>query len=156
MDWLKELLRSLPLEGISEVLAKFVVLWIHLVDGVPADELPLLAYVGASVLVLILLFFVLRILPKFLRGVLWVLAAAILFTPAGTMGDAGGSAPAIIGVAHALLMGQTELAFLNLLPILAVTIVLLVVGGLLQVIYQTAINVGANIRANRANTTNEN
>lgn len=154
MDWLKELLRSLPLESISEVLAKVVVAWTHLVEGVPADELPFLAYVGASLLVLALLFFALRLVPKFLRGMLWVLAAAILFTPAGTMGDSGGSAPAIIGVAHALLMGQTELAFLNLLPILAVAIGLLVIGGLVQMIYGIAVDARANLKTG-TNTANE-
>lgn len=154
MDWLKELLRSLPLESISEVLAKVVVAWTHLVEGVPADELPFLAYVGASLLVLALLFFALRLVPKFLRGMLWVLAAAILFTPAGTMGDSGGSAPAIIGVAHALLMGQTELAFLNLLPILAVAIGLLVIGGLVQMIYGIVVNARANLKTG-TNTANE-
>lgn len=154
MDWLKELLRSLPLESISEVLAKVVVAWTHLVEGVPADELPFLAYVGASLLVLALLFFALRLVPKFLRGMLWVLAAAILFTPAGTMGDSGGSAPAIIGVAHALLMGQTELAFLNLLPILAVAIGLLVIGGLVQMIYGIVVDARANLKSG-TNTANE-
>lgn len=154
MDWLKELLRSLPLESISEVLAKVVVAWTHLVEGVPADELPFLAYVGASLLVLALLFFALRLVPKFLRGMLWVLAAAILFTPAGTMGDSGGSAPAIIGVAHALLMGQTELAFLNLLPILAVAIGLLVIGGLVQMIYGIVVDARANLKSS-TNTANE-
>lgn len=154
MDWLKELLRSLPLESISEVLAKVVVAWTHLVEGVPADELPFLAYVGASLLVLALLFFALRLVPKFLRGMLWVLAAAILFTPAGTMGDSGGSAPAIIGVAHALLMGQTELAFLNLLPILAVAIGLLVIGGLVQMIYGIVVDARTNLKSG-TNTANE-
>lgn len=152
MEWLKDILKSLPLEGISEILAKLVLWWTHLVEGVPADELPFLAYVGASVLVLVLLFFALRLLPKLLRGVLWVLAAAILFTPAGTMNDLGGSAPAIIGVAHALLMGQTELAFLNLLPILAVAIVLLVVGGLVQMIYGVVIDARANLKASTSDT----
>lgn len=51
------------------------------------------------------------------------------------MNDAGGSAPAIIGVIHSVLMGQIDLALAKLLPILAAAVILLVIGGLLQLIY---------------------
>lgn len=146
MDWLKELFKSLPLEGISEILAKIVFLWIRLVDGVPESELPFLAYVGVSIAVLILLFFALRLVPKFLRGILWVIVASVLLTPAGTIDDSGGSAPAIIGVAHHLLMGRPEFAFSAFLPVLSTAIIMLVIGALLQMIYATIIIARANAK----------
>lgn len=134
MDWLKEIVRSLPLEGISEILAKIVFLWIRLVDGIPEEELSFSVYVGASIIVLILLYFFTKILPKFLRGVIFILSVAILFTPGGTIGDTGGSAPAIIGVAHHVLMGDFGKALSGLLPILAVAMILFVAGALWQMI----------------------
>ncbi|MDO4251522.1 MAG: hypothetical protein Q4C68_08450 [Moraxella sp.] len=143
MDWLKDFVKNLPLEGISEILAKIVFLWIRLVDGVPESELPFLVYVGASIVVLILLFFLLRIFPKFIRDVIIVLFIAVLFTPAGTMGDAGGSAPAIIGVAHHVLMGDFVKALSGFLPILSVAIILFIAAALWQMIWAAVLDAQA-------------
>lgn len=134
MEWLKSLLKSLPLESISEVLAKIVLWWTRLVEGVPEAELSLWTYVGGSVLVLILLYWVLKILPKALRGIVWILSAAILLTPGSAMGEAGGTAPAIIDAFYHLLMGETALALTAMLPILAVAIAGLVLVAIWQLL----------------------
>lgn len=135
MEWLKDLLRSLPLESISEVLARVVLWWTHVVDGVPEEQLALHTYVGGSVLVLILLYWVLKLVPRFMRGMIWIVSAAILLTPGTTIGDTGGSAPAIIDVLHSLLMGEPSLAILAFLPILAVIIVGLILGAMWKFVY---------------------
>ena len=64
MQWLKELVKSLPLDVISEYIAKLVIWWSNLVKDIPDKDLPFLAYVGASALVLLLLIFVARVMPR--------------------------------------------------------------------------------------------
>lgn len=130
MDWLKDILKTLPLESISEVLAKVVFWWTQLVSGVPEEVLAFNTYVIGSLLVLLLLYWVLKIVPPFLRGIIWCLSAAILLTPGETIADTGGTAPAVIGVLHGFLMGEPAAAMSALLPILAVTIVLLIIGAI--------------------------
>lgn len=80
MDWLKNLVKSLPLDTISEYIAELVIWWSHLVKDVPDNDLPFLAYVGASILVLLLLIFVARVIPRPIGGMLWALAVAVLLT----------------------------------------------------------------------------
>lgn len=134
MDWLKDLIKSLPLETISEYVAELVIWWSNLVKDVPDNDLPFLAYVGASVLVLVLLIFVVRVLPRPLGGMLWALAVAVLLTPGDTLTGSGQIAPAIAGVAHSVLMGDMATAVSMFLPILMVFIVLLMVGAIWQVL----------------------
>lgn len=134
MDWLKELLQLLPLEQFSEILAKIVLVWIRLVDGVPEEQLAFYTYVGGCFLVLFLFYFALRLIPKMFRGIIWVMSVAILLTPGATINDTGGTAPAIIEVLHAFIMGEPALAIAAFLPILAVIIVGLILGGIWQLL----------------------
>lgn len=134
MDWLKNLLKSLPLDTISEYIAQFVLWWSHLVEDVPDNDLPFLAYVGASIIVLLLLIFVVRVMPRPLGGMLWALAVAILLTPGDALMGTGQIAPAIAGVAHGVLMDDFAGAISAFLPILAVFVVLLFVGAIWQIL----------------------
>ncbi|STZ56144.1 Uncharacterised protein [Moraxella lacunata] len=134
MDWLKNLVKSLPLDTISEYIAELVIWWSHLVKDVPDNDLPFLAYVGASILVLLLLIFVVRIIPRPIGGMLWALAVAVLLTPGDTLTGSGQIAPAIAGVAHSVLMGNTAGAISAFLPILVVFVVLLFVGAIWQIL----------------------
>lgn len=122
------------LERLSEYLAKLVFWWIHLVEGVAEDKLPVYTYIGCSVAVLLLLLLVLRILPKSLRGMLWIISAAVLLTPGDTLGHTGQIAPAIIGVLHGLLMKDYARAINAFLPIIAMTVVGLVIGAIWQIL----------------------
>lgn len=134
MDWLKNLLNSLPLESISEQLAQIILWWSKLVEGVPDTELPFLAYTGASLLVLLVLVLVVRLLPRPLGGILWLFVAAILLTPGDALASTDQIAPAIAGVAHGILMGDMTAATNAMLPILAVFTMLLIVGGIWQLL----------------------
>lgn len=134
MDWLKNLLKSLPLDTISEYVAKLVIWWSNLVKNVPDDDLPFLAYVGASVLVLLLLILVARMLPRPFGGMLWTFAVAVLLTPGDALVGTGQIAPAIAGVAHGVLMGDMASAMSAFLPILAVFVALLFVGAIWQIL----------------------
>lgn len=130
MDWLKNLVQNLPLDLISDIITKLTILWSKLVADVSDEDLPLVAYMGSSVLALVLLFFVVRVLPRPIGGILWMLAVAILLTPADTLSSSDQLAPAIAGVAHRILMGDFQGAMVASLPILAVFTVLLIVGGI--------------------------
>ncbi len=139
MDFLKRLVERLPLEQISEVLGRIVFWWIRFVEGVPEASLAFYTYIGASLLVLILLWGLARLLPRVLdtiMGVVWIAAAAILLTPMINSDPSfdSSNAPAIIDVLHHLLMGEPTLAIQSFLPILAVMALLLALGALWQAI----------------------
>lgn len=134
MEWLKNLVKNLPLDIFSEIIAKLVIWWSGLTSDISADDLPFVAYVGASVVVLALLIFVVRVLPRPIGGIMWVFAVAVLLTPGDTLTGSGQIAPAIAGVAHSVLMGRFSEALVGLMPILAVLTVLLLVGAIWQVL----------------------
>lgn len=134
MQWLKELVKSLPLDVISEYIAKLVIWWSNLVKDIPDKDLPFLAYVGASALVLLLFIFVARVMPRPFGGMLWALALAVLLTPGDTLTGTGQIAPAVANVAHSVLMGDVSEARNAFLPILAVFIMLLFLGAIWQVL----------------------
>lgn len=134
MDWLKSIVEHLPLDFLSELLARVVILWSRLVQDVPENQLPLYAYVGGSVLVLLLWLLVARILPRPISGISWIMLAAVLFTPGTALGDTGQIAPACVSVVHAILMKDIGLAFRHAMPILAVMIAGLFIGGIWQLL----------------------
>ena len=134
MDWLKKLLQSLPLDAISAVLGNLVVWWSHLVEGVPPAQLPLYAYIGGSIVVLLLWLLVVRLLPKPLGGISWVMLFAVLFAPGSALGDPSALAPASIGVVYSLMMKDVSGAIANALPILVVTVAGLFVGFIWQLL----------------------
>lgn len=133
MDWLKGLIKSLPLETISEWLAGLVLWWSNITSGIPADDLPFYAYVGTSLIVLILMLFVIRIMPRTFGSVFWLFCVATLLTP-DTLSGEGQVAPAVAGVAHGILMKDYAGAMSSLLPILTVFVVLLCLGAIWQIL----------------------
>lgn len=149
MDWLKNLVQNLPLDLISEIVTKLTIIWSKFVQDVPDEELPFTAYVGSSALVLVLLLFVVRVLPRPFGGIMWMLAASVLLTPSNTLANSDQLAPAIASVAHRILMKDPSGAVVAFLPILAAFIVLLFIGGiwhLLRGVLQNAEKQKANIR----------
>ena len=134
MDWLISILESLPLDTISDYLSDLIIWWSHLVAGVPPELLPLYAYVGFSIAVLLLWILVARVLPRPLGGMSWLAIAAVLLTPGMAMGDSGNIAPASIGVVYGFLMKDMGAAVSNLLPILVVFLVGLILGFIWNVI----------------------
>lgn len=134
MDWLKQLLQSLPLDKISDILGGIVVWWSQMVKDVPPADLPLYAYVGGSIIVLILWVLVSRMLPKPVGGISWMVLFAVLLTPGTALGDSGDIAPASIGVVYGLLMKDMGLAVASLIPILVVLIAGLFIGFIWQLI----------------------
>ncbi|PIE47483.1 MAG: resolvase [Gammaproteobacteria bacterium] len=129
MDWLK----NLPLDNISEKINDIVQLWANLVKDVPADDLPVYAYLGGSIIVLILWLFISRFLPKPLGGMSWIILFAVLLTPGASHDYSGKIAPASMGVVYSLLMKDFVQAISNLVPILFVVVVGFFLGFIWQV-----------------------
>ncbi len=134
MDWLASLISNLPLDSISDAVSNLIVLWSHLVANVPPDMLPLYAYVGFSVIVLVLWLFIVRILPSPIGGMSWLAVFAVLLTPSMGIGETGDIAPASIAVIYGLLLKDYALAISNLLPILVVFTSGLLIGFIWQLI----------------------
>ncbi|MFB6347916.1 hypothetical protein ACFBZI_00395 [Moraxella sp. ZJ142] len=128
MNWLKDL----PLEKISDALVGFFSFWGRITDGVPAGQLPLIVYVICCALVLLLWLLVMRLIPRPLKGISWVMLAAVMFAPGQAAGGTGEVAPAMLGVFHAILMKDFVGALSASVPIFAVVAALLVVGAVWQ------------------------
>ncbi|WP_227430793.1 hypothetical protein [Psychrobacter sp. I-STPA6b] len=128
MDWLSDIVKSLPLDTISDWLSDVTIRWSHLVQDVPPEMLPMYAYVGFSVVVLILWLLVARVLPRPFGGMSWIAVFAVLLTPGMALGDSGEVAPASMGVVYGILMKDMGLALSSLIPILVVFSVGLALG----------------------------
>mgnify|MGYP003655686535 CR=1 FL=1 len=122
MDWLKGIINSLPLEAISDILGEIAIWWGQLVKDVPPADLPMYAYLGGVVIVLVLWLLVARMLPRPLGGMSWMMLFAVLF------------APASISVVYAIMMKDTAGAITNMLPILVVLVSGLFIGFVWQLI----------------------
>lgn len=134
MDWLKNIVNSLPLEAISDILGEITIWWGQLVKDVPPADLPMYAYLGGVVIVLVLWLLVARMLPRPLGGMSWMMLFAVLLAPGTTLGDPSVIAPASIGVVYAIMMKDMAGAVANMLPILVVLVVGLFVGFVWQLI----------------------
>lgn len=134
MDWLKGLLQRLPLEKISDILGEIVIWWSQMVKGVPPADLPMYAYLGGSIVVLLLWLLVARMLPRPLGGMSWMVLFSWLLTPGTALGDSSQIAPANISVVYAVMMKDTATAITNALPIMVVMVVGLFIGFLWQLI----------------------
>lgn len=134
MDWLKNILQSLPLEKISDILGEIVIWWSQLVKGVPPADLPTYAYIGGAIVVLALWVLVARMLPRPLGGMSWMVLFAVLLAPGTALSDPGLLAPASISVVYAVMMKDTAAAVNNALPILVVLVVGLFIGFVWQLI----------------------
>jgi len=134
MDWLKNIVHSLPLEAISDILGEIAIWWGQLVKDVPPADLPMYAYLGGVIIVLILWLLVARMLPRPLGGMSWMMLFAVLLAPGTAIGDPSVIAPASIGVVYAIMMKDTTGAITSMLPILVVLVVGLFVGFIWQLI----------------------
>ncbi|GAA0806937.1 hypothetical protein [Psychrobacter piscatorii] len=134
MDWLKNILHSLPLESISDILGEIAIWWGQMVKNVPPADLPMYAYLGGSILVLVLWLLVARILPKPLGGMSWMILFAVLLAPGTALGDSSEIAPASISVVYAVMMKDFAGAIANMLPILVVLVIGLFIGFMWQLI----------------------
>jgi len=134
MDWLKNILHSLPLESISDILGEIAIWWGQVVKNVPPADLPMYAYLGGSILVLVLWLLVARILPKPLGGMSWMILFAVLLAPGTALGDSSEIAPASISVVYAVMMKDFAGAIANMLPILVVLVIGLFIGFMWQLI----------------------
>ncbi|WP_296404938.1 hypothetical protein [Psychrobacter sp.] len=134
MDWLRNILINLPLDEISDSVNRLTIWWSHLVADVPPDMLPIYAYVGFSVVVLLLWLFIVRLLPSPIGGMSWLALFSILLAPGSAANNTGDVAPASIGVVYGIIMKEPGLALSSLLPILVVFSVGLVLGFIWQLI----------------------
>ena len=134
MDWLKGIIDSLPIGAISDILGEITIWWGQLVKDVPPADLPMYAYLGGVIIVLILWLLVARILPRPLGGMSWMMLFAVLLAPGTALGDPSVIAPASISVVYAIMMKDTAGAITNMLPILVVLVVGLFVGFVWQLI----------------------
>ena len=134
MDWLKNILHSLPLESISDILGEIAIWWGQMLKNVPPADLPMYAYLGGSILVLVLWLLVARILPKPLGGMSWMILFAVLLAPGTALGDSSEIAPASISVVYAVMMKDFAGAIANMLPILVVLVIGLFIGFMWQLI----------------------
>ena len=134
MDWLKSILENLPLEKLSDILGEIVIWWSQLVKNVPPADLPMYAYLGGSIVVLLLWILVARMLPRPLGGMSWMMLFAVLLAPGTALSDPSVIAPASISVVYAIMMKDTATAITNALPILVVLVVGLFIGFVWQLI----------------------
>lgn len=124
----------ISLDQIGSVIGEIVVWWTQLVRGIPPDSLPMTAYVGFSIIVLLLWIVVVRVLPKTLAGLSWIILFAILLTPTTSLGTPPEMAPASIAVVYGILMKDSSIIFNSLLPIMIVITVGCILGFLWQIV----------------------
>lgn len=124
----------ISLDQLGEILGEIIVWWTQLVKGIPADQLPMIAYLVFSVIVLFLWIFVVRVLPKTLAGLSWIILFAILLTPTTSLGPTPDIAPASISVAYGILLKDSAIIFNGLLPIMVVITAGCVLGFLWQIV----------------------
>lgn len=122
----------ISLDQIGSILGEIVVWWTQLVKGIPHDSLPMTAYIGFSIIVLLLWILVVRILPKTLAGLSWIILCAILLTPTTSLGTPPDIAPASIAVVYGILLKDPTIIFNGLLPIMVVITVGCILGFLWQ------------------------
>lgn len=134
MDWLKGIINSLPLETISDILGEIAIWWGQMVKDVPPADLPMYAYLGGAIIVLVLWVLVARVLPRPLGGMSWMMLFAVLLAPGSALGDPSVIAPASISVVYAVMMKDFTGAVANMLPIMVVLVVGLFVGFVWQLI----------------------
>lgn len=122
------------LDKIGEVINSIVLWWGRQVAHIAPDKLPIYAYLGFSLLALVLWWFVARLLPKTLAGLSWIILFAILLTPTTSLGTSPQIAPASIGVIYGILLKDSAIIFNSLLPMLVVVTVGCVMGFLWQLL----------------------
>ncbi len=134
MDWLKNIVHLLPLEAISDILGEVAIWWGQMVKDVPPADLPMYAYLGGVVIVLVLWLLVARMLPKPLGGMSWMVLFAVLLAPGTALNDPSVLAPASIHVVYSIMMKDFAGAIAGMVPILVVLVAGLFVGFIWQLI----------------------
>ncbi len=134
MDFFRSILNSLPLEGLSDILGEIVIWWSQMVSGVPPDDLPMYAYLGFAIIVLVLWLLVARMMPRPLGGMSWMILFAVLLAPGTALSDPSTVAPASISVVYAIMMKDTAGAVTNALPVLVVLVAGLFIGFIWQLV----------------------
>ena len=134
MDFFRSILNSLPLEGLSDILGEIVIWWSQMVSGVPPDDLPMYAYLGFAIIVLVLWLLVARMMPRPLGGMSWMILFAVLLAPGTALSDPSTMAPASISVVYAIMMKDTAGAVTNALPVLVVLVAGLFIGFIWQLV----------------------
>ena len=134
MDWLKNIVHLLPLEALSDILGEIAIWWGQMVKDVPAADLPMYAYLGGVVIVLILWLLVARMLPKPLGGMTWMVLFAVLLAPSTALNDPSVLAPASIHVVYSIMMKDFAGAIAGMVPILVVLVAGLFIGFIWQLI----------------------
>ena len=124
----------ISLDQIGSIIGEIVVWWAQLVKGVPPESLPMTAYVGFSIIVLLLWILVVRVLPKTLAGLSWIILFAVLLTPTTSLGTTPDIAPASIAVVYGILLKDPGIIFNGLLPIMVVITVGCILGFLWQLL----------------------
>ncbi len=135
MDWIKELIKDLPLDLISEIIADIVAWWSYTVQNIPAEDLSFNVYVGGSLVVCLLWFFIARVLPRQFAFISWVIVFAVLFTPAVSTGKSAEIVPACVATVYSVLMKDTYGAIMNLLSIISVIFVIFLLNFIWQMIW---------------------
>lgn len=85
-------------------------------------------------MVLLLWILVVRILPKTLAGLSWIILFAILLTPTTSLGTPPDIAPASISVVYGILLKDPAIIFNGLLPIMVVITVGCILGFIWQIL----------------------
>ncbi|ONG38670.1 hypothetical protein BKE30_11690 [Alkanindiges hydrocarboniclasticus] len=89
-------------------------------DTIPEYYLAIAVYLGGSLFVLWLWYFIARALPRPIGGMSWILLFALLLSPTITEGTNAKIAPAIVGLMFGFLTDEKHLIWSNLVPILFV------------------------------------
>lgn len=90
-------------------------------DNIPEYYLAIAIYLGGSLFVLWLWYFIARALPRPIGGMSWVFLFAVLLSPTITEGTNAKIAPAIVGLMFGFLTDEKHLIWSNLVPILFVS-----------------------------------
>lgn len=107
------------LEQGHDYLEKLLAFWDKLTAGVPPDQLPYDAYMGCTLLALVLWLLVARVLPKPFGAVTWFGLFALLCTPTVTGGITPKIAPACVGFVYGFATKNTAIMLSNAIAILS-------------------------------------
>ena len=90
-------------------------------DNFPEYNLAIVVYLGGSLLVLWLWYFIAKAIPRPFGGMSWIFLFALLLSPTITEGANAQIAPAIVGLLFGVLTDEKQLIWNNLIPILFVS-----------------------------------
>ncbi len=94
--------------------------FLSIFDNIPEYSLAITVYLGGSVIVLWLWYFIAKSLPRPLGGISWIFLFSILLSPTITEGVNAKVAPAIVGLLVGIITDEKRLIWANLIPILFV------------------------------------